>query len=299
MMAAFCKHLPVCLGGGKRSLGTLAFFGLLVAGCSSTPASTTADSATVATSPPTVAETRPPVTAPPQADKIAMTLEIGDEMESDEYTLTEANTSDPFGTFGSCSGLRSRFGAFSVVMSGSEQLGGSVQLSTSENPFEAGSVEAVVRIERDDSSTLIPGVLELVDDLSRGHFEGVTADEIPVIIDFSCTSGRIPQPIDRTRPYVEVATRLTMGSQERVLSLGVGEPCVDGVIDLEVGEDEAVAFGPFRRVYISADKLVLQIGSKPLDIAEFSVSPGADGAGTFAGSTTDGIDIVGAYSCSG
>lgn len=244
----------------------------------------------------TTGATSPPTTKVAVPDAIEMRLVIDGKPQDDSALVDGSIGSDPFGRFASCSGLRTSFGAYQVLISGSEVFGGSVQVNSASNPHQEGTVSASARLETEASVIEVDGTLDLADTFRGGRFLGTTDDGARVVIEFDCTSPRSPAPIDRTRPYVDVAMLMVKDQQRRVLSFGLMTACADKGIDAEI----AAADGPvggLSKVLIKPDKLELYVSGQQLDLADSSVSPRTDVAGTFSATTADGVMITGAYSC--
>lgn len=282
------------LAGGTGWLRPVtAICAIFIAGCSG-GGSPSAESAQEVS---TAATTRAPATtAAVIVPTIDVRLVIDGKPHNDTIDVGKAKGADPFGKFASCSGLRTSFGAYQMLVSGSEALGGAVQVNATSNPHDAGPVPASARLESELATVDIDGTLDLADDYRSGRFLGTTAGGSRVVIEFDCESPNAPAPLDRTRPYIDVALLMVKGNQRRVLSLGLIEPCGNGGVKGKVPADEGSA-GGLSEVDIAPDSLSLFVGGTALELAQSSVAATSATTGTFAATTADGATITGAYSC--
>lgn len=284
------------LAGGTTSMkvAVVVLAALIMSGCSGGASPSVQSAQEVATTVSTVATTVPPVVA----STMEVRLVIDGKPTVDTVDVADFEDVDPFGSFASCSGLRSAFGAYQMLLSGSEALGGSVQVNSTSNPHDPGTVSANARIESDAQTVDVQGSLDLSEDFRSGRFLGNTAAGSRVVIEFDCQSALQPAPLDRTRPYVDIALLMVKNKQRRVLSMGLASPCNDKGIDSEIPAEEGPPAGLSRAV-INPDKLELFVGGKPLKFDQSSVSVTSSTAGTFNATTADGAKITGAYSCRG
>lgn len=283
------------LAGGSRwrEAALVAMAAVPLAGCSGGGAPSVESAQEVAT---TVTDA-PTTTAKPVVEStIEVRLVIDGQPREDTVDRATIEGTDPFGRFGSCSGLRKSFGAYEMLVSGSEALGGSVQVNATTNPHEAGTVPASARIETEEATLDVDGTLDLSEDYRSGRFLGETGDDNRVVIEFDCTSKNTPAPLDRTRPYVDIAMLMVKDDQQRLLSLGLAAPCDGDGIDGAVPKKEKPS-GGLSRAVISGDRLKLFIGGEALKLADSSVTATSATAGTFYATTDDGTTITGAYSC--
>lgn len=286
------RHGPLA-GGTTWSIAALA--ALALAGCSGggSPSVQSAQELPATVAAATVAAT----TAPPAIPHtIGVRLVIDGQPRDDTVQVGAEGGGDPFGEFASCSGLRSSFGVYQMVISGSEALGGAVQVNSTTNPHEPGPVAASARIETDQATVDVDGTLELSEGFRDGRFLGATASGSRIVVEFNCTSANTPVPIDRTRPYSDVAFLLVRGEQRRVLAFGVPAPCAEGGIEAEIPPEQRPA-GGLSRVVIAPDRLELFVNDAPLALSGSSVSVASATTGTFAASAADGANLTGAYSC--
>lgn len=289
-----------------RRLGVAAAITVGFAGCSNSANPVVSDAVpnTVATTlrPAPVTTTAPVSTTapiPPAPVVVKVTTRIGDQTVSDEVVLSAETTSDPFGRFATCSGAWNTFGAYNMLVSNPDPKVGSVQISTVDSVRRPRTARATARIERGSEVHLSTGILEFADGFTKGVFGGQTTDGKEIAIDFACESDRQPQPIDRTRQFVDVAVLLRSEGRERIVSAGVAQGCDEGRIELAADPAEPFALGAISATTIAPDALAIRIGDRELEFETQTVTPLDATSGTFRAVTTDGIVVTGAYYCRG
>ena len=216
----------------------------------------------------------------------------------------------PFGSYGSCSGLRERVGAYSVFVSGSDEVD-LVGVWTADRVAGAGIYDAEVRVERAGHAPLTAsGTMTILDDLQRGDFLAFGPDGGRIEGTFSCSGAEPAVPL-RTGPTddgavdsVEVFALLRDGASERVVGLATGAAdaaCVGGS-EIVVGVDGDAATGAITTFQLDGGPPTasarLSVAGADYEFSEVSVSlDDTVTSGAFSGTNADGISIDGAFHC--
>lgn len=227
----------------------------------------------------------------------------------------DAVTDDgPFGTFGSCSGLRDHIGSYSVAVSGADDLD-AIYVWTASRVAGAGVYDAEVRVERAGLAPLIAsGTITILDDLQQGEFLAFGLDGGRVAGTFACTGSEPPAelqagvPADGIVDAVEVLALLRDGDAERVVGLATDASVVvecrneaggpgDAIVRVDGDPDTgAITFFDLRNG--PTGSALLRVGGVDYEFSDVAVSLDDTGtSGAFAGANADGISVDGAFNC--
>jgi len=281
--------------------------------------------------------TTPPVTEPPPSstttepppppydvsiDVVVDSAGVDGELEV-VLDPSELDVIDPFTRFSSCSGLRASVGTYAVtaVDVGADADVSSVTVLTRDRVATAGTYDADVRVEFDDRGPVTAvGTLTLDDDLRSGTFVAFESTGERVEGSFRCSGPvGVAVPIDDASTVdgvlsgVEVVALLRRDGAERVvgLTLDTSEvvdaearcPDIDGTADtVIVSVDGGQAIGAINAIELTPEPgatLSMRVGGASYDVMDAAITPDPAGAaGTFSGTTADGVLVDGAYRCS-
>lgn len=292
---------------------------------STVPASTSPQLAGTVTVPSSSTVAPAPAPAPPYEVSIDVSVDSAG-VEGQLAVAVEAgelDEIDPFTRFSSCSGLRASVGTYVVTAADADADGDvrSVTVLTSGRVAAAGIHDADVRVEfagREPVTAV--GTVTLDDDLRSGTFQAFESTGERVDGAFRCDGPPgVAVPIDDAATVdgvlsaVEVVALLRQDGAERVvgLTLDTSEvmvadarcPGIDGSDDpVLVSVAGGQAIGAINEFELTADpvaKLRMRVGGASYSLDDAVVAPDATGgAGTFAGTTADGVMVDGAYRCS-
>jgi hypothetical protein len=215
----------------------------------------------------------------------------------------------PFGSFGSCSGLRERVGAYSVFVSGTEEAD-LVGVWTADRVSGAGIYDAEVRIERAGLAPLTAsGTMTILDGLQRGEFLAFGGDGGRIEGTFSCSGAEPSSPLrtgptdDGTVDSVEVFALLRNGAAERVVGLATDSSdaaCASGS-EIIVGVEGDVTTGAITTFELGGGPTTsarLRVAGAGYAFADVTVSlDDTNTSGVFSGTNVHGISIEGAFHC--
>lgn len=221
----------------------------------------------------------------------------------------------PFGRFGACSGLRGYVGAYSVLVSGGDQLD-AISVWTADRVAAAGVYDAEVRIERAGAEPIsASGTMTIAEGLQEGEFVAFAATGGEVAGTFSCLGTVPPTPLstdgfdeDGELDAVEVFALLQDGDAERVLGLAVdgsaGAECpavggASGTSVVRVDGDAALGgLTTFELADGSSATARLRAGGGSYEFDDVVLALDESGAaGVFSGVTADGVSVDGAFRC--
>lgn len=228
---------------------------------------------------------------------------------------TDSAELDPFGTFGSCSGLRGRLGAYSVVVSGVEQVD-AVNVWTADRVAGAGIYDADVRVEFTSGPPIVAaGTMTVDDGLQSGDFVAFVPDGGQVDGTFECSGAPQPVPLeagaagDGVLDAVEVFAVLRRAESERVVGLAADRSSsvacpaeTGGDSDTVVRADGDARMGAittFDLVGVDDPALRLRVGGEAYVFDDVSLTLAPDrSAGSFVARSTGGVSVEGAFRCS-
>jgi hypothetical protein len=236
---------------------------------------------------------------------------------------SELDVIDPFTRFSSCSGLRASVGTYVVTAADADADGdvSSVTVLTADRVAAAGIHDADVRVEFDDRDPVTAvGTMTLDDDLRSGTFVAFESTGERIEGTFRCGGpAGVAVPIDEASAVdgvlsaVEVVALLRWDGAERVvgLTLDTSEvvaadarcPDIDGSdASVLVSVDGGQAIGAINTFLLTPDPdatLSMRVGGASYELADAVVAADpATAAGTFSGTTADGVMVDGAYRCS-
>lgn len=234
-----------------------------------------------------------------------------------EITVEQVGDGDPFATFGSCSGLRSRVGPYSVLASDTIGPVRSISLLTGAAVDGPGTHDADVRVERAVGDPIVAtGTVTLASGLAAGSYLAFTPDGEPVEGDFECSGSQSPEPLevgpaDGTLDAIEVFALLRQGDAERVLGLavtsdtaptaqcpGAGGGSDDSVIVRVDGDESIGAITTFELTGGATSTMRLRAGGVVYEFDRVEVELDESAAsGIFSASTQSGIAVDGAFRC--
>ena len=254
----------------------------------------------------------PPSTLTP-AD-VAARVEV--RLDSENATLSgdlETST-DPFGDFVSCSGLRAAFSTYSVLISTTTGPIRSIGATTSAGVVDEGIYDAAVRVELDDGTAIeAVGTMTLLPGFQTGSFVAFDSDGKSVEGSFSCTGTPEPSLLeigaaDGVLEEIDAIALLRRGDESRLVSFAVPAgaaatvECPSGsdsdlVVSVD-GDDSIGAITAFQLAAGDQPTLTMQIGD--IEYVFDSVALGdtnSPEAGSFS-AEADGVAVEGAYRCS-
>ncbi|HSJ91443.1 MAG TPA: hypothetical protein VK917_05210 [Ilumatobacter sp.] len=214
----------------------------------------------------------------------------------------------PFGSFGSCSGLRERVSGYSVFVSGSDSLD-LVGIWTADRVAGAGIFDAEVRVEREGADPLTAnGTITILDDLQRGQFLAFGPDGGRVEGSFSCSGAEPAAPMrsdDAVTDSVEVFAVLRDGDTERIVGLAIDSSgdvtcATDGGSEIVVGVDDDASVGAITAFELGGGPTgaLLRVAGVAYEFPVVDLT--IDEAGTsgfFSGANLDGTSVDGAFRC--
>lgn len=238
---------------------------------------------------------------------------------------TEPDERDPFALFGSCSGLRTSIGNYSVSVADVTADGEveSVAVATVGRVIGPGIHDADVRVEFVGGQPVTAiGTVTLDDGLRSGRFQAFEPAGGLVEGAFECGGADdaedSPTSIDEvTAPdgvlvSVEVVALLRRDASERVVGLTLDTAAVPdaaamcpGVRDIDsaliVSVDGGLEIGSissFRLTPDPAATATMQVGGVSYEFEDVIVTlDQAATSGTFQGATADGVSVDGAFRC--
>ncbi len=253
----------------------------------------------------------------PEPIPATVTMSVASDAAVATITIDAADVDDPFGTFASCSGLRTSVGTYSVVVSTPSGTVRSIGLLTDDPIDGPGIHDAQVRVELAAGEPLVAiGTMTLAGDLSAGTFVTFTPDGQPIDGEFECTGGSGPEPLvtgtaDGTAETIEVVALLRMGDAERVLGLAIdtravptaacpgatGEPD-DSVVVRVDGDGSIGALTTFELTGGGVPTMRLRAADAvyEFDTVDAQVEPDAT-SGTFSATGPAGLTVDGAFRC--
>ena len=311
------------IGAGYRRpmrLPWLALAAIVVVACSGSepdvgdaPSSTSAATAAVE-----AVETDPntgnsPPSTPTPSDATAR-VEV--RLDSENATLIgdlETST-DPFGDFVSCSGLRTAFSTYSILISTTTGPVRSIGATTSAGVVDEGIYDAAVRLELDDGTAIeATGTMTLLAGFQTGSFVAFDSDGRAVEGSFSCTGAPEPSILeigddDGVLEEIDAIALLRRGDETRLVGFAVPAgaaatiecPSDDGselVVSVD-GDDSIGAITAFELAAGDQPTLTMQIGD--IEYVFDSVALGdtnSPEAGSFS-AEAGGVAVDGAYRCS-
>jgi hypothetical protein len=215
----------------------------------------------------------------------------------------------PFGAYASCSGLRDHLGAYSVFVSGDDELD-AVAVWTASRVTGAGIYDAEVRIERPGRPPLTAsGTMTIFDGLQQGEFLAFGADGGSVEGTFSCSGSEPAAPLHAGTGLpeaLEVFAVLRNGDAERFLGLateaGGAATCRldDGVVLVVDGD---ASLGAITAIELNAGSPAsgsMRVAGTDYEFPEVALvlEEGPEIAGVFSAVTADGVSVDGAFRCS-
>lgn len=241
-------------------------------------------------------------------DAIAADFEAGSVEASVGWTGDPDDVVEdgPFGGFASCSGLRDDVGAYSVFVSGSDDVD-LVGIWTSSRVAGPGIFDAEVRIERAGAAPLTAsGTMTIRDDLQHGDFLAFGAEGGRVEGTFSCSGSEPPVPLPADASgAVEVFAVLRSGDAERFVGLAtdaVGTDACrdDGDVVLSVEGDSTI--GSITAIELHAlppASARLRVAGIDYEFPDVTVTldEGTGTSGVFSVATADGDSMDGAFRC--
>ncbi len=298
--------LVACSGGGGDDAAPVV-----------SPAATIADDA-VATAP-SDDSPDPATSGASGSAPVAPTVRVSVRSDSidGEIVVEQTGDGDPFGTFGSCSGLRSRVGTYSVLVADTIGSVRSISLLTAGAVGGTGTFDADVRIEPAVGDAIVAtGTVTLSSDLAAGSYIAFTPDGEPIEGDFECSGGTGPEPLavgsdDGVLDAIEVFALLRRGDAERVLGLAVASdsaptarcPGAEGRTgDTQIvrvdGDASIGALTTFELTRGTTSTMRLRAGGVvyEFDRVDVQLDDGA-ASGIFAAETPSGIAVDGAFRC--
>lgn len=277
------------------------------------------DEAATAAAPEAAADVATVDEPPEWSVSIAVTTEgFGDDLDETVGWTGDPDAAvegGPFGSFGSCSGLREHVGAYSVFVSGAEPVD-SVTVWTADRVTGAGIFDAEVRVERSGTAPLTAsGTITILDGLQRGEFLAFGAEGGRIEGRFECVGTEPPSPLETSDDNggavdaVEVFVLLREGDGERVVGLAadagsaavcpaVSDEPADTVLRVEDGSGLG-AITAFELDAAPVGTVRLRVAGVDYEFADVAVELGdAETSGTFSGASLDGTSIDGAFRCS-
>ena len=240
---------------------------------------------------------------------------VADGFESGPVDVSVGWTGDPnavvedgpFGSFGSCGGLRDHVGAYSVFVSGSDEVG-LVGVWTADRVTGAGIFDAEVRVERIGGPPLTAsGTITILDDLQQGEFLAFGADGGRIEGTFSCSGAEPAAPVSALDvdaiDAIEVFAVLREGDAERIVGLVTDSSdmanCAPGddlvVVD---GDASTGAITSFDLRDEPTPSVRLRIAGTDYEFPDVTVSRDDTGSsGVFSAATLDGTSVDGAFHC--
>ena len=234
----------------------------------------------------------------------------------------ELDEIDPFTRFSSCSGLRSSVGIFAVTAVDDTAAVRSVAVVTGDRVTGPGIYDADIRVETEtDGIVSAAGTVTLATGLRSGSFEAFEPTGESVSGTFTCDGpAGTPVPLvevgatngDGMPGTVEVVALLRRGDQERIVGLALdtsaaatadaecrGTSGGDGSTLVRVDGDPTVgAITTFDLTPGRSPGMRLDVGGASYEVDDVEVDLDDRGAaGTFSGTTADGIAIDGAFRC--
>lgn len=279
-----------------------------------TPPTTSTTPADVATST-TLADVAGATTVAPEPEPTGL-VEIVLDSESATIGGEPADSTDPFGQFVSCSGLREAFTTYSVLASVTEGEVRSVSAVTTTAVAAEGIHDAVVRVEFADGSAIdATGTMTLRPGFQTGSFIAFDASGTPVEGSFSCDGPAGATPIrigadDGELDEIDAFALLRQGESSRLVGFAVAAassvsaecPAASGVqsdlvVDVE-GDDSIGAITAFELVDGPDPRLTMRVGEATYEFDEVVLGESNTGdAGSFS-AESDGVIVDGAYRCS-
>lgn len=260
-----------------------------------------------------------PITGNSQPSTLApsdATAQVEVRLDSEDATLTgdlETST-DPFGEFVSCSGLRTAFSTYSILISTTTGPVRSIGATTSAGVVDDGIYDAAVRVELDDGTAIeATGTMTLFPGFQTGSFVAFDSDGRAVEGSFSCTGTPEPSLLeigedDGVLEEVDAIALLRRGNESRLVGFAVSaggatavECSSDAGSDLVVsveGDDSIGAITAFELAAGDQPTLTMQIGDIKyvFDSAALGEANTPE-AGSFS-AEADGVTVDGAYRCS-
>ncbi len=303
-------------------LPTLALAAIVLAACSgSEPA--VGDNAVSTSTPVPTAATAVGDGDPTTGDSSSSTLSPADapawvevRLDSEGATLTgDLETSiDPFGDFASCSGLRTAFSTYSVLIATATGPIRSIGATTSELVLDDGIYDAAVRLELDDGSAIEAlGTMTLLPGYQAGSFVAFDSDGRAVEGSFTCTGTPEPSPLeigdaDGVLDEIDAIALLRRGDESRLLGFAVQASAAatvecpggeaGGAIVNVVGDDSIGAITALELTAGDPPTLTMRVGE--IEYVFDTVALGGTNtpeAGSFSAEAGD-IAVDGAYRCS-
>lgn len=232
--------------------------------------------------------------------EVSVVVEIDGE-PSGELGGLVADSDDPFGQFVSCSGVRSTFGTYVVIVSALEGAVRAVSVATDDIVEAPGVHDATIRVESSPEAVAIArGTVTIDDDYRSGSFTAFDAEGRRVAGEFDCAGGDDPAPLDPAAEQVEVFALLRSNDSQRLVGLtapvGDGVICAaeDGAPVVRVEGDRST--GAITAFELTAEPaLTMVVGATEYSFADVTIG-GTSSAGTFSGDT-GGVTVDGAFSC--
>lgn len=212
----------------------------------------------------------------------------------------------PFGAFASCSGLRDDVGAYSVFVSGSDDVD-LVGIWTSARVVGPGIYDSEVRIERASVAPLTAsGTMTILDGLQEGRFLAFGAEGGRVEGTFSCSGSEPPAPLPADASgAVEVFAVLRSGGAERFVGLAtdaVGTAACRGDGDIVLSVEGDSTIGSITAIELDAlppASARLRVAGIDYEFPDVTVTldERTGTSGVFSAATADGDSIDGAFRC--
>ncbi len=299
---------------------------LIIAGCAGPgieePDSTVVATSTIATSPPTTDSpaARTATTDTVRDDQpLSVRIDVGVSGSTTELSGTLADSSDPFGQFVSCSGLRKTFGTYSVLASTPAGQVRSIGVASNDLVAAPGVHDASVRVEfAAEPATDAIGTMTVADDFRSGSFVAFDSDGARIEGTFECDAAGAapPEPLaaaaTESTPAVEVIALLRSGDAQRLVGLVATDedsptlicPATnrtaldDETIVRVAGGDSLGAISAFELVGGDSAVLRLAVGAVTYSFDDVLLGESDDvTAGSFGGESND-VAVDGAFRCS-
>lgn len=226
------------------------------------------------------------------------------------HELDPVAVGDPFGEFASCSGLRDTVGAYSLFVSGPDDIS-FVGVWTASAVDGPGTYDADLRVELDGTSYDATGTVTLADGLQRGEFVGFGPAGGNISGRFDCTGTESPAsielgPDDGVLDTIEVFALLRRGSDVRVVGLATDDTVLvncpgasgggGGTTGVVVSARGGAGIGSISEFELLGTTLELTVGDTGYVFDDVAVDGDAT-AGSFGATSADGVAIDGAYRC--
>jgi hypothetical protein len=237
---------------------------------------------------------------------------------STELSGLETDSGDPFGDFVSCSGLRSVFGTYSVLVSDVDGAVRSVSVVSADLVPEPGVYDAAVRVEFADA-TAVDATGTITVDAGRRSGSFLAFDNAGSTVEgsFDCLSDAAAEPLtvadaDGVLDVIEVFALLRSGDAERIVGLaggvddatsmacpGADDATGDSETVVRVEGDESIgAITSFELTGGPTARLRMRVGDQTYEFDRVDRG-GSDlpSAGTFT-AESGGVRVDGAFRCS-